>query len=66
MSETSPNKILIDNFNKLIICKEDELSSKEEPKEKNAIRFKINSFRKFYKIFYRAHMNVWCVIPIIW
>ena len=49
MSETSPNKILIDNFNKLIICKEDELSSKAEPKEKNAIRFKINSFRKVLK-----------------
>ena len=49
MSETSPNKILIDNFNKLIICKEDELSSKTDPKEKNAIRFKINSFKKVLK-----------------
>jgi len=46
MSETSPNKILIDNFNKLIICKEDELSNKTDPKEKNAIRFKVNSFKK--------------------
>ena len=49
MSETSPNKILIDNFNKLIICKEDELSGKTDPKEKNAIRFKVNSFKKVLK-----------------
>ena len=49
MSETSPNKILIDNFNKLIICKEDELSNKTDPKEKSAIRFKVNSFKKVLK-----------------
>ena len=45
MSEASPNKILIENFNKLIICKQNEMGKMTNPKDKNAIRFKVNTFK---------------------
>ena len=45
MSGSSPNKILIENFNKLIICKQNEMEKITNPKDKNAIRFKVNTFK---------------------